>query len=229
MKRYAVPWDLVFGLWPHIREGSRTDVDAFSRGVAERIDPPPLIEGMENLPPDPRFVLAANHYQRKGLWILHPAAVLTQIVRERYGPGNPPVRWLVTANFPRWGPLPSPGDWLLPRVAHALWCYPVAFHGSNRSFTARSVLRLLREAPRLNRPIGIFPEGAAGVAGGLGRALRGVDRLIERIGWPVAPVAISEEDRLVFRIGRAEPAGDVMSAIARTMRVPKELSRRLQT
>jgi hypothetical protein len=175
---------------------------------------------MENLPSDPRFVLAANHYQRKGLWILHPAAVLTQVVRRRYGAGNPPVRWLVTANFPRWGAMPSPGDWLLPRVAHALWCYPVAFHGTNRAWTARSVLRLLREAPALHRPIGIFPEGAGGVAGRLGPALAGADRLIERIGWPVVPVAISEEDRLVFRMGRAETAGDVMSAIARTMRVP---------
>lgn len=220
MKRYPVPWDLVFGLWPHIRRHTRTDVDAFSRRIAERIDPPPRIEGIENLPADPRFVLAANHYQRKGLWILHPAAVLTQVVRDRYGAANPPVRWLATANFPRLGPMPSPGDWLLPRVAHALWCYPMSFQGSNRAFTARSVLRLLRELPALDRPIGIFPEGAAAVAGSLGPALPGADRLIERIGRPIVPVAIGEEDRLVFRIGQPQPAGDVMSAIAATMQAP---------
>jgi hypothetical protein len=34
------------------------------------------------------------------------------------------------------------------------------------------------------------------------------------------PVAIGEEDRLVFRIGQPQPAGDVMSAIAATMQAP---------
>ena len=33
--------------------------------------------GLDTLPANPSFVLAANHYQRKGLWILHPCSVVT--------------------------------------------------------------------------------------------------------------------------------------------------------
>jgi len=223
---YPVPWDLVFGLAGYIRRGARRDLVDFSARVVARMQPPPVMEGLEHLPEDPRFVLAANHYQRKGLWILHPASVLTQAIVRRYGPLEPPVRWLVTANWPPWriGPFKfrSPGDLLLPRVAHALWCYPVSFHGSNPAFTARSLRQLLRELPGIDCPIGIFPEGVAGVAGRLGPALPGVDRLLRRIGRPVVPAWISERDaRLVVRFGASVPAGqDVMAAIASLGGVP---------
>ena len=168
----------------------------------------------------PTFVLAANHYQRKGLWILFPAAVLTQVIRQRYGPENPPVRWMVTANWPRVrvGPLslPSPGDVLLPRVADALACYPVSFAGSNQAFTARSLRRILREAPRANRPLGIFPEGVGGSAGVFTKPIPGVERLLNHLakaGMPVVPVCISEfEDRLIFRIGAPISTSELISA-----------------
>jgi 1-acyl-sn-glycerol-3-phosphate acyltransferase len=217
---YPVPWDLVFGLTDHIRRGTRRDLDDFTARVVARMDPPPVIEGLEHLPADPRFVLAANHYQRKGLWILHPASVLTQAVVRKYGPIDPPVRWLVTANWPRWrlGPFSfrSPGDLLLPRVAHALWAYPVSFHGANPAFTAGSLRTLLRELPGLRCPIGIFPEGVAGVAGRIGPALPGIDRLLRRIGRPVVPARISERARrLIVRFGPpVPPDAEVMTAIA---------------
>jgi hypothetical protein len=212
--RYPVPWDQVWSLWPHIARGTRRSVDEFSAAVAARLHPPPLIEGMSHLPASARFVLAANHYERPGLWILHSASVLTQAIRRHYGPGDPPVRWLVTANWPpiRLGPLrlPNPGDWLLPRVAHALSCYPVSFHGSDPAFTARSIRRILKDARSLDRPIGLFPEGVAGKAGQLANPLPGVDRLIAqlaRLGLPVVPCGISESGRLVVRFGPPlEPA-----------------------
>jgi len=217
---YPVPWDLVFGLTDHIRRGTRRDLNDFTARVVARMNPPPVIEGLEHLPDDPRFVLAANHYQRKGLWILHPASVLTQAVVRKYGPLDPPVRWLVTANWPRWrlGPFSfrSPGDLLLPRVAHALWAYPVSFQGANPAFTAASLRTLLRELPSLLCPIGIFPEGVAGVAGRIGPALPGIDRLVRRIGRPVVPSRISERaGRLIVRFGPPlPPETDVMAVIA---------------
>ncbi|HBY61142.1 MAG TPA: hypothetical protein DEH78_15070, partial [Solibacterales bacterium] len=167
--RYPAPWDLVFGLTPYIAKGTPRNVDEFSAEIVRRMQPGPVYEGLDRLPEDPRFLLVANHYQRKGLWILHTGAALTQAIRQRYGPGDPPVRWVVTANWPpvRIGPwrFPSPGDWLLPKVAAALGCYPVSFARHNPGFTARSLRRILREAPRSNRPIGLFPEGVAGAAG----------------------------------------------------------------
>ena len=218
---YPVPWDLVFSLTRHLAAGTRQDLDEFTAGVVGRMNPPPLLDGLDNLPEDPRFVLAANHYQRKGLWILHAASVLTQAIRGHYGPSGPPVRWLVTANWPRWrfGPLSfrSPGDVLLPRVAHALWCYPVSLAGADPSFTARSIRALLRDARTATRPIGIFPEGVAGSAGHLSDPLPGVDRLLKQLRLPVVPAGISESGgRLVIRFGeRIRPEADFMAAIGR--------------
>ena len=206
---YPVPWRLIFNLWPNMLHRTPTSVDAFSASICALHHPPALITGFENLPRSPRFVLAANHYQRPGLWIMHPASVLTQAIRQHYGPGDPPVRWMVTANWPpvRLGPLRfrSPGDILLPRVADALVCYPVSFAKANPAYTARSLRRILREAPNLNRPLGIFPEGVAGTAGKLTEPIPGVGRLLAHLakrGLPVQPVGILEgQGRLIVRFG----------------------------
>jgi hypothetical protein len=217
---YPIPWDLVFGLWPNMLHRTATSVDAFSAGICSRIQPEPLITGWENLPLSPRFVLAANHYQRPGLWIMHAASVLTQAIRKHYGPGDPPIRWMVTANWPpiKLGPLRfrSPGDILLPRVADALACYPVSFAGSNPAYTARSLRRILREAPHLDRPLGVFPEGVGGIAGKLSDPLPGVARLFSLLakhGLPVQPAGISErQGRLAVRFGTGISCAEITAA-----------------
>lgn len=209
--QYPVPWREVFGLTPFIARRERRDIDEFTRAIVARMAPPPWFEGLDLLPASPRFLLAANHYQRKGLWILHSAAAVTQAIVRRYGPHPAPVRWLVTANWPRvrLGPLsfPSPGDWLLPKVAHALWCYPVSFAGSNPASTARSLRAVLRDARSAERPIGLFPEGVAGSAGVLTDPLPGTERLIHqlaRLGLPAVPCGISEaQGRFLIRFGPA--------------------------
>lgn len=216
---YPIPWDIVFGLTKHFANGTRESVDAFSRGVTERIQPPAVIEGLEHLPADPRFILVPNHYERKGLWILHCASVITQVIRQRYGPGDPPVRWVVTANWPpiklgKWT-LASPGDILLPKVAHVLHCYPVSFAGTNAQFTAQSIRRILKEAPESDRPLGLFPEGAAGIAGQLTDPLPGVERLIAHLGkrgMPAVPCGISENGRFIIRFGQPIAPKELVSA-----------------
>jgi hypothetical protein len=217
--KYPVPWDVIFSLTPHLAHGTIASFDSVTSQIAGRLTPAPLIEGESNLPPDPRFLLVANHYQRKGLWIAHPASVITQMVRRRYGPMDPPVRWVVTANWPplRLGPIriASPGDVLLPKVARVLSCYPVSFAKSNPGFTAVSIRRLLRDAAKVQRPIGLFPEGVGGTAGTLGPPLPGVGRLIKavaKLNLPVVPVGITERDRMVFRVGETIPPQTLMEA-----------------
>jgi len=185
-----------------------------------RMAPAPQLYGLDNLPDSPRFVLAANHYQRKGLWIVHVASVLTQAVAERYGREvDPPVHWVVTANWPPWklGPwrLRSPGDLLLPRVAQALSCFPVSFAGANPAYTASTLKRILKASETLARPIGLFPEGVAGTAGLLTTPLPGVDRflaLLAKRGWPVLPAGISEDGRFVVRFGKRIATEELQSA-----------------
>jgi hypothetical protein len=59
---YPVPWDQVFSLTPHLRNGTRKDLSAFTEGIVARMLPAPVIEGWEHLPVSPRFLLVANHY-----------------------------------------------------------------------------------------------------------------------------------------------------------------------
>lgn len=217
--QYPVPWDLVRGLTPHLANRTATNIVDFTARIVERMQPPPEIHGLERLPAHPRFVLAANHYQRPGLWILHTAAVLTQALVQRYGPADPPVRWIVTANWPplRLGPwkIPSPGDWLLPRVAEVLQCYPVSFAGQNPEFTARSVRRILKDVRRSEAAIGIFPEGVAGSAGKLTAPLPGVDRFLSHLGkagLPLVPCGVSENGRFVIRFGETIPAKEMAAS-----------------
>ncbi|HEY3439927.1 MAG TPA: hypothetical protein VGK29_04215 [Paludibaculum sp.] len=83
----------------------------------------------------------------------------------------------------------------MPRVAHALWCYPVSLANANPAYTARSIRAVLRDAKSATRPSGLFPEGVAGSAGRLSVPLPGVERLIAhlaRMGVPVVPAGISE-------------------------------------
>jgi 1-acyl-sn-glycerol-3-phosphate acyltransferase len=234
---YPVPWDLVFGLWPNMLRRTATSVDAFSASICSRIQPAPLISGWENLPPSARFILVANHYQRRGLWIMHAASVLTQAIRRHYGPGDPPVRWMVTANWPpiKLGPLRfrSPGDLLLPRVADALACYPVSFAGANPAYTARSLRRILRAAPRFDRPLGIFPEGVGGCAGKLTDPIPGMARLFTHLakhGLPVQPAGISEgRGRLVVRFGPGISCAELITAPDAALLAMRHIARLLSS
>lgn len=179
-------------------DGTRSDVENIYRGFVARMNPEPVLQGIEHLPESPQFILAANHYQRPGLWIAHIASVLACAMADRYR-CTPPIRWLVTANWPRWriGPLnvPSPGDLLLPRVAHAAWCYAVPFEGTNAVVAGRTLRRLMKDSGSLKCPIGVFPEGAKASADALGPPLAGIGRLFTMLaakGWRIVPAGVSE-------------------------------------
>jgi 1-acyl-sn-glycerol-3-phosphate acyltransferase len=94
---------------------------------------------------------------------------------------------------------------VLPRVADALACYPVAIAGVNQSLSARNIRRILREAPAAARPLGLFPEGVAGSAGRPSEPRPRVARLLVHLaeaGMPVQPAGLSESGgRLVVRFG----------------------------
>ncbi len=218
-KRYPMPWDFVATLFPHVPRLSRASLERCSSILVRRLEPPPLIEDAGNMPDDPRFVLAANHYQRKGLWIAYSAAAITRAVIAKFGPGDPVIRWIVTANWPPWrlGPLqvPSPGDILLPRVANALWSYDVPFAGSDPRRAAASLRRLLRDARTARQPFGIFPEGATAHAGRIEAPLPGTNRLLALLakdGFAVLPARIHETDRLTVRFAKIIPARDLLGA-----------------
>ncbi len=217
--RYPVPWRVIARLGPHIVQGTRSDVESIYRDFVALMKPGPMFKGLEHLPADPRFILAANHYQRKGLWIAHIASVLACGMADRYH-ATPPLRFLVTANWPRWhiGPLTlrSPGDVLLPRVAHATWCYAVPFSGTNPTTTGRSLRRLLKDTSNLQCPIGVFPEGAHATAGHLQAPLEGIGRLFKMLadrGWAVQPAGISESGRFIVNFGPTVTTAELQATL----------------
>ncbi len=194
--RYPVPWDVVFALGPHIAKRTPAPTAALLASIVERMPAPPLLEGIEHIPTVPPFVVVANHYQRRGLWIAHSTAAIAHAVARRAG-AHTPLRWIVTANFPplRLGPLrlASPADGLLPHVARALGYFSGPFASWDRPRTARARLTAVRESSSC--VLGIYPEGAHAVAGPIGPPLPGMGRLFHRLalrGLPVVPVRISD-------------------------------------
>ncbi len=233
--KYPVPWTVISKLGPHILDGTRSDVEQIYRGFVARMHLPPLFEGVEHLPAIPRFVLASNHYQREGLWIANIASVLACAMADRYA-ATPPLRWLVTANWPRWKigsiAIPSPGDILLPRVAHAAWCYAVPFAGTNPGQAGRSLRRLLKDTAQLQCPIGVFPEGAQAKAGTLSPPLDGIGRLFTLLaqrGWPVQPVAVSEAGRFIVRFGPGICSREILAAPDPGVTIMDRIARLLAT
>jgi len=218
-KQYPFPWKFVRSVFPHIPRRSRASQDKACAAILQYLDPEPIIEGFERIPGDPRFIVVANHYQRKGLWIAYAGAAITRVMAIRFGPSEAVVRWVVTANWPplRIGrfQIPSPGDVLLPRVAHALWCYDVPFAGSDPAHTAKAIRTLVRDARTGDIPIGLFPEGVAGTAERMAPPLPGTGRLIgmlAQLGYPVLPVRIYETDRVTIRFGCPVPVHEVLAA-----------------
>jgi 1-acyl-sn-glycerol-3-phosphate acyltransferase len=225
--RYPVPWDIIFRLTPYIARGTPAPTPVLLRSLLERMQPRPLYAGLEHIPPAPPFVLAANHYQRRHLWIAHAAAALAEPLRLRFC--STPVRWIVTSNWPPLvlGPLriPSPGDWLLPRVAAALGYYSVPFAASRPGRTASSLRRLLRDAP--SSIVGIFPEGARATTGPLSPPLPGLDRLflhLARAGLAVLPARVSESgSRFLIRFGAPLPPPLIIESPSRSSLVMRAI------
>src|SRR4051812_18995594 len=52
-------------VFPHVARATRASLDEASAALVRELSPKPLIECADLLPRNPRFVVVANHYQRK--------------------------------------------------------------------------------------------------------------------------------------------------------------------
>lgn len=224
MARYPFPWDRFLGLALALPSGRRSLVDDCI-ALWDRIEPGPVLEGRENIPRSGAVVLVANHYQRRGLWIAWPGAVITAAVADRRSP-EPPIHWLVTGGL-RWmqwrrkGPEMPLTRWVLRTVADTYVMAALPLDGEAER--AAGIRRWLRWAAA-GDAVGVFPEGLAGNAGGLGWPDPGFGtlyKLVNRKGLPWLPCAIYEEgDTLHVHFGtciHAPPDSDsnwVMERIA---------------
>ncbi len=163
------------------------------------------VEGREHVPKTGAVLLCINHISG-----IDPPAVGAVIDRE--------VRFMAKVE------LFSYLGWLLPRIGS----YPV-----NRDIRdSRAVRHTLRIAQQ-GLVIGLFPEGHRQPPGVLGQPRPGAGSLIGHLRAAVVPVAVRGPWRLFHRVEirfgepldlrhSADPAQDVMRAIARLYYDPKD-------
>lgn len=210
---YHVPRRQVIELGLDIMWGRRRLLANDGQHLIACMRRPPRVEGAEHIPLRGTFCLAANHYQRWGLWIGWEGGIMAAQVAARRADHHD--LHLLVIGESRVGPLLGrswavPGTaWIYRRVA-ALWgmvAMPVAPEAARER--ARALRRLLALAlPRngdAGDPIGLFPEGEQGNAGGLREALPGMGiffSLLGRRGVPVLPAVMFEDEQgLVVRFG----------------------------
>lgn len=223
----------------HMLLGRRRPYSRDAEELLGRAAVPPLIRGEEQIPASGALVIAANHYQRRGLWVGWGTLLASIAATRRRGQE---VRWVMAGEFRGRlvGPIPWPAPglrWIFGRIAatsgHILM--PTADDMSHgRARAVREMLRTLREGGA----VGLLPEGRNTPGSVLCQPEPEVGRLLlelGRRGARVAPVGLYEEDGALvvafgppvdLPTGRSEEAAlaardVVMRAIARLL--PREL------
>lgn len=225
MSRYPFPWARFRGLALDLPLRSRSLVDD-CRAMVETISPPPAVIGVEHVPADGACLLVANHYQRRGLWIAWPGAVITLAIAGRRTRADG-VHWLVLGGLRIFqargsGPEIPFTRRIFRAVARTYGMTALPLDGVNeRASALRSWLLALRNG----EVVGMFPEGERGRAGALlapGPALDRFFRLVRAMRVPILPVGIWEEDdRLHVSFGSAMflSDGDGSDAVMRAIAV----------
>lgn len=190
--------------------------------LAVRILPrPPVIEGIERIPTSGSFILVANHYQRRDLWIGWEGALLCHALWK----ARPDLvcHWITTDRAVLDGATVRFSRWAFARVAR-VWDFvlvtpPEALDAESERSHRHALLASLRKLKRSDGRsvcLCVFPEGMSGGTLGLGVATRGSGRSLLALaatGIPLLPAAVWEnaDGALCARFGHAwrpePPAG----------------------
>lgn len=223
MASYPFPWDLFLALARDLPAGRRS-LRADSARLLERIDPPPAVTGVERVPCTGAVVIAANHYQRRGLWIGWPGVVATVAVAGRRTE-DIPVHWLATGGLRLFqaadrGPVVPGTRWIFRRVASIYGMTPLP---PDRPVARAHALRSWLRHAEHGHVLGLFPEGLAGRHAGLRRPEQGFPRLCRILAdrsVPVVPLGCYEHRRVLhLDFGQALPARPELSAEEQSDRI----------
>jgi 1-acyl-sn-glycerol-3-phosphate acyltransferase len=198
--RYRMPprWlasmgrDLVLGRPRSVRDDCALAIRLLPR--------PPLVDGLEHVPPAGSVIVIANHYQRRDLWIGWPGALLCHALWTT----RPDLscHFVSTDRSVVEGATVPGTRWLFEHVARVWDFVPVtppealdAAPGAARH-ALRRCLRLLQPPDSRCVCLIIFPEGMRGSTRGLGDAPPGNGRSLLALaatGVPLLPAAVWEE------------------------------------
>ncbi len=206
-----------------VLRGRRRSLAADAARILPAFQPPPVIEGRENIPARQAFVLVVNHFQAPGLWVGMVALAITRAVAEARAPGGQELHWLGLADW-RW--LEFRGRWLpnplsavvFPRALRVWGCVPTPSDPADVAGRVRALRQILGYLGRRGRgaaaepqPVAIFPEGTGTIA--LQEARPGSGAFVQRLsnhGFPVLPLGQYQgpDGRIVIRFGRPFHLGE---------------------
>jgi 1-acyl-sn-glycerol-3-phosphate acyltransferase len=158
---------------------------------------PPLVRGLDLVPEAGPLVLAANHYERPGLWMAWPAMLAGMVVRERTGEDTHWIAIEEWESFSLWRiPIPRP---VIREVFHrAFSTYGIlAMPPPDASVAARA--GAMRDAARYVKNgmiLGLMPEGTVGATPELLPAREGAGAfllLLAAAGARIVPTGFYEE------------------------------------
>jgi 1-acyl-sn-glycerol-3-phosphate acyltransferase len=213
MSSYDLPVDFVFRVVGALIASSKLDFQAESRLLVERISPPIVYSGLENILETGPFIITPNHYSRSGIrawWI--PIAISACISSN--------ISWVMTANWTAnhfwqngWYPIVT--RWLFARIADVFTFSrlpSVAKNQNTSDDTDMLVRNFLLSAEKSIKSVdcgkvilGIAPEGRDVPGGVLGWPPQGSGKLfryLTRLGYLINPVGVYEDyDHLVVQFG----------------------------
>jgi hypothetical protein len=196
MLRYPFPWRLLLDVARDLPGGRRSLADD-ARLLVSRMRPPPVVTDTGFIPLDGPVIFAANHYQRRGLWIGWAGAAMTLAVAEQRDHEHP-IHWLVTGGLRLWQPrdlgpeLPFSRS-VLGSVARLYGMNALPLSGS--AARAGAIRSWIRQAER-GHALGFFPEGLAGRSEGLRpppEAVAALCDLLFQRRLPIVPVGVFEQ------------------------------------
>lgn len=164
---------------------------------------PPLIRGQDRVPETGGFVVAANHYERPGLWMAWPALLVSQLVQARTG-GD--VHWVVIQEWESLSVMGIPVPRAAVRMTFERAFRVYGLHAMAPPYATASAraasMRAMAEAVRRGQVIGLMPEGDAGPTPELLEPREGVGAFLLLLRAPIIPVGLYEEGgRLVAEVG----------------------------
>jgi len=204
LQSYRLPLAYLLAMVVSVLTGRRRSFSADGRRLLGRLRIPPRIAGDEHVPARGPFVVVANHYQRRGLWVSWGGYLISMAVAPRRLE-SPEICWAMAGEWRDRlvGPIPWPAPflrWLFGRIAatYGHIVVPAAdFMMAGRAHSARAMLRTLRPPKGGIEPVplGLLPEGHNSPDLSLQRPPPPIGRLLLHLcrgDIPVLPAAVRE-------------------------------------